>query len=322
MSSFVLRPRAPTPAPGAVYVGRPLAHYRRQVARETGVFIASTVRSATTSYLVDDRYPIKSSLDQGDLYAGKWLLRPQATNGDDLVRIVAERGYDPASGTIRPDSAWAVAPATGEPYEIHGTIEPWEQMNDLINEGLKRCHVVVDVLVPLAPGQTSVALRDYCPWLQDARWVRQVGWWPQGEASIGTVDPYVYPFRGTVTPDGTGYTLRWDHMWLGGSVLSVKCIKRAYDHCRGSSLGVFGEQSGLWGEDDEGPVEPVWVSAGALCEFFERYGDVVAAGSREEVELNQKKSAARFDRMSREYFNLPPYTLLDPIRRGWLVGSY
>jgi hypothetical protein len=298
--------------------------YRRQVARETGVFVASTVRSGSVSYLVDDRYPIKSSLDQGDLYAGKWLLRPQATSDDDRVRIVAERGYDPSTGTVRPDSPWTGAPATGEPYEIHGTIEPWGQMNDLVNEGLKRCLVVVDVPIPIAPGQVSVSLRDWCPWLQDARWVRQVGWWPTDAAptDLGTTDPYGYPFRGTVTPDGTGFVLRWDHQWLGGRTITVKCLKRAYDHCRGSSAGVFGEQAGVWKEADEGPVVPVWCSAGTLVEFFERYGDVVAAGSRDEVEANQKKAAARFDRMVKEYFNLPPYTLLDPIRRGWLVGAW
>jgi hypothetical protein len=111
-------------------------------------------------------------------------------------------------------------------------------------------------------------------------------------------------------------------MWLSTGYLTLRCLKRAYDHCRADSGGTFGEQAGVWEEDNEGPVVPEWVSAGALVEFFERYGDVVAAGSRDEVEANQKKAAARFDRMVKEYFNLPPYTLLDPIRRGWLVGAY
>jgi hypothetical protein len=310
------------PPGGVAEVGYPLAHYRRQIARETGVFVGSSVRSGTRNYLVDDRYPIKSSLDQGDLYAGKWLLRPRAAVEEDRVRIVAERGYDPQTGTIRPDSAWVNAPVTDEPYEIHGTIEPWEQMNDLVNEGLKRCLVVVDQAVPIPAGSSRVALRPYAPWLQDARWVRQVGWLTGGQM-IDTSDPYVNPFRGTVEADGAGYTLRWDGMWLGaGGDLLLKCLKRAYDHCRADDAGVFGEQSGVWAEDNEATVVPEWVAAGALCEFFERYGDVVAGGSRDEVELNQKKAAARFDRMVREYFNLPPYTLLPPVRRGWLVGAY
>jgi hypothetical protein len=320
VSSFILQPL--DEIPGAVYVGYPLAHYRRQIARETGVFVGSTVRSGSKSYLVDDRYPIKSSLDQGDLYAGKWLLRPRAALAEDKVRIVSERGYDPSTGTLRPDSNWVNAPTTDEPYEIHGTIEPWEQMIDLVNAGLKRCLTVVDILVPVAPGANFIDLRAEAPWLMDARWVRQVGWWPGG-TEPATSDPYNFPFRGSVEPNGTGYTLRWDHMWLGaGLPLSLKCIKRGYDHCRAEDTGVFGEQAGVWEEDNEGPVPPEWVAAGALCEFFERYGDVVAGGSREEVELNQKKAAARFDRMSREYFNIPPMTLIQPMKRGWLVGRY
>lgn len=320
MSNFILQPRGDLP--GQQFVGYPMGYYRRQIARETGVFIGSTVRSGSRSYLVDDRYPIKSNLDQGDLYAGKWLLRPRAELDEDKVRIVSERGYDPATGTLRPDSSWVNAPQTDEPYEIHGTIEPWEQMIDLINAGLKRCVTVVDVELTILPGAHSIDLRSAAPWLQDARWVRQIGWWPTGTTQEGS-DPYNYPFRGSVEPNGTGLTLRWDHMWLGnGTPLMMKCLKRAYDHCRGSDVGVFGEQAGVWDEDSEGPVVPEWVAAGALCEFFERYGDVVAAGSREEVELNQKKAAARFDRMTREYFNLPPMTLLQPVRRGWLVGRY
>jgi hypothetical protein len=320
VSNFILQPLQD--ASSQPFVGYPLAHYRRQIARETGVFVGSTVRSGTTSYLVDDRYPIKSNLDQGDLYAGKWLLRPRASLDEDKVRIVSERGYDPSTGTLRPDSSWVNAPATDEPYEIHGTIEPWEQMIDLINAGLKRCLVVAEVGLTVLPGSNSLDLRAAAPWLQDARWVRQVGWWPGGTAPE-TSDPFNYPFRATVEPNGTGLTLRWDHMWLGGGTgLVMRCIKRAYDHCRATAEGLFGEQSGVWDEDSEGPVVPEWVAAGALVEFFERYGDVVSGGSRDEVELNQKKAAARFDRMSREYFNLPPYTLLQPVKRGWLVGRY
>lgn len=322
MSPIVIGPGGDELPSGIAEVGYPLAHYRRQIARETGVFVGSTVRSGTRSYLVDDRYPIKSSLDQADLYAGKWLLRPRAVLEEDKVRIVSERGYDPSTGTLRPDSSWVNAPATDEPYEIHGTIEPWEQMIDLINAGLKRCMVVVDVAVPAVAGANRVSLRDIAPWLQDARWVRQVGWLPLAH-TFETFDPYWAPFRGTVEPNGAGFTLRWDHMWLGGgSNLAIKCLKRGYDHCRVDGLGVFGEQSGLWAEDHEALPVPEWVAAGALVEFFERYGDVVAGGSREEVELNQKKAAARFDRMTREYFNVPPYTLTQPMRRGWMVGAY
>jgi hypothetical protein len=49
---------------------------------------------------------------------------------------------------------------------------------------------------------------------------------------------------------------------------------------------------------------------------------VVAAGNREEAETNLQKQAATFSTLTQQYFLLPPYTLLNPVKSGWFVGAY
>ena len=312
-----------------IAVGTPLGRYRRRIAKETGNYLASLVESGSTSFLRDNHYPIRSNLDQGDLFSGKWLLRPTATTPSDRVRIVAELGYDPATGTLRPDSPWAVGPATNEPYELHGVIEPWDQMNDLINQALQRCMVIDHLVLPVSPGATYFDLTPYAPWLLDARWVRSAcfvdPYSVDDPALIDMSQPYL---RGWVEQQGRTMILRWQG-WPYGSanttsepVLVLRCIKRAYDHCRLNGDGIFGELSGLSEEQNEGPVAEEWVAAGALVEFWAAFGDVVAAGNRSEAETNQQKVATIFTTLSQQYFILPPYTLLNPIKSGWFVGAY
>jgi len=323
---IVLTPIVAPPDTGTPTEGYSLGRYRRRVARETGNFLASLVQAGSTSFLQDDNYPVKSSLDQGDLFSGKWLLRPTAP-AEDRVRIVAELGYDPQTGTLRPDSGWTTAPATDEPYELHGVIEPWEQMIDLVNEGLKRC-MVVDHLVLAFPtdGSTALNLTPYAPWLLDYRWVRGAAVVdPAAVEDPGDIDMTQPTFRGWVEPQGRSMYLRWQNVWTGNNVenvLVLRCLKRAYDHCRDDATGVFGERAGVIEEVHEGPVPDDWVAMGALVEFWDTFGDVVAAGNRQEAESNQSKVAAQFTTLSQQYFTLPPMTLLTPIRGGWYVGAY
>jgi hypothetical protein len=318
----------PTGDTGAA-IGVPLGRYRRRIAKETGNYLASLVESGATSFLRDNHYPIKSNLDQGDLFSGKWLLRPTATAPADRVRIVAELGYDPATGTLRPDSPWSVGPATDEPYELHGVIEPWDQMNDLINEALKRCMVVDHLVLPADPGATFFNLTPYAPWLLDARWVRGAAFVDATSVDDpADIDMSQPTFRGWVEQQGRTMVLRWQGWPYGHAyssqqpVLVLRCIKRAYDHCRLSSDGTFGELSGLSEEIHEGPVAEDWAAAGALVEFWNTFGDVVAAGNRDEAETNQAKVAQTFTTLTQQYFLLPPYTLLNPVKSGWFVGAY
>jgi hypothetical protein len=309
-------------------VGYPLGMYRRRIARETGNFLASFVESGATSFLRDNTYPVRSNLDQADLFSGKWLLRPQATDPSDLVRIVAELGYDPQTGTLRPDSPWAVPPASTEPYEIHGVIEPWDQMNDLVNEALKRCMVVDHLVLAPNPGQPYLDLTPYAPWLLDARWVRGAAFVdPLLVDSPADIDMSQPNFRGWVEQQGRTMMLRWQGWHFNSTtssspVLVLRCVKRAYDHCRATADGQFGERTGLEAEGHEGPAPDEWVAAGALLEFWNSLGDVVAAGNKAEAEGNQAKAAETFTTLTQNYFVLPPFTMLNPLKSGWYVGAY
>jgi hypothetical protein len=325
---IVLSPRFTPLDEGGLVVGHPLGRYRRRVAKETGNFLASLVESGATSFLRDNKYPVRSNLDQGDLFSGKWLLRPQAPSPYDRVRIVAELGYDPQTGTLRPDSPWTTPPASGEPYELHGVIEPWDQMIDLVNEALKRCMVVDHLVLPVTPGDTFVNLTDYAPWLIDSRWVRGAAFVDPGAVgSPSDIDMSQPQFRGWVEQQGRTMIMRWQG-WVGyvprttSPTLVLRCVKRAYDHCRVSDEGVFGELHGVSEEQHEGPVPDDWVAAGALVEFWSQFGDVVAAGNKAEAEGNQAKVAQVFTTLTQNYFALPPFTLLNPIRSGWYVGAY
>ena len=322
---IILTPVAPPEVIGLSTLGASTGMYRRRIAEETGNFVASVVTTASTTFLQDRRYPVRSNLDQSDLYAGKWLLRPRATSEDDRVRVVQERGYSPSTGELRPDSPWSDAPVTGEPYELHGVIEPWGQMLDLINEALKRCLLVDHLVLPIAPDVHTIDLTPYAPWLLDRRWVRGAAF----------VDPTQYDdpaqvdmtsqatFRGFVEQHGRSLLLRWQNTpWQAQQVLVVRCIRRSYDYCRENDQGVFGERSGLVAEDNESLAAADWVAAAAMVDFWNEFGDVVAAGNRQEAEANQSKWAAVFSSLTQQYFSLPPYTLLAPIKAGWGAGWY
>ena len=315
---------APSPVPGLVGVAVTTGRYRRRIAEETGNFVASTVSAASTTFLQDLRYPVRSSLDQADLYTGKWLLRPHATDERDRTRVVQERGYDPGTGVLRPDSPWFTTPVTDEPYELHGVIEPWEQMLDLINEALKRCFVVDHLVLPISPGVSFVNLTPYAPWLLDRRWVRGARFVdPNAYDDPTDIDMSTPTFRGYVDQQGRAMVLRWQNTpWQAEQVLVVRCIRRCYDYCRTGPDGVFGEISGLSKEEHECVAAEDWVAAAAMVDFWDTFGNVVAAGNRQEAETNQQKWAETFTTITQGYFTLPPYTLLAPVKSGWGAGWY
>lgn len=321
---IILTPVAPPPVLGLSTLGTSLGQYRRQIAEETGNFVASVVATASTTYLQDRRYPVRSNLDQSDLYTGKWLLRPQAPE-DDRVRVVTERGYSPQTGELRPDSPWRTVPVTDEPYELHGVIEPWSQMNDFINEGLKRCMLVDHLVLPVPDNVRAIDLTPYAPWLLDRRWVRSAAFVdPDQYAEPSEIDMVSQPtFRGFVEQHGRSLLLRWQNVpWQGHEVLVVRVIRRCFDFCRESDQGVFGERSGLVAEDNESIAAPDWVAAAAMVDFWMEFGDVVAAGNRQESETNQGKWANVFTSLTQQYFSLPPYTLLAPVKAGWGPRGY
>lgn len=298
--------------------------YRRRIAQDVGgLFHASTVVSGTTATIVDTVFPIKTSLDVADVYSGKYLLRPDAVLASDRVRFVAEQGYDAVTGTLRPDNEWTNTPTTGEAYELHGIIEPWTTMLDLVNSALKRCFLVDELDVTPQATYRRHGLTIVAPWLRNPRWVRQVGVIRSGDVR-DTFDPFDRPFRGSVELQGTVVYLNHpDSEYTSADGLLIRAIKPAYYHCRPTG-GIFGAQYGLALNDDEAPSDEEWVAAGALIYFWERYGDVIGGGNEGDVKTSLAKAAAAFTALSMENFELPARNLVtpSPLRRWGAVPRY
>ena len=93
-------------------------------------------------------------------------------------------------------------------------------------------------------------------------------------------------------------------------MLYLRCLKRAYDHCRPSG-GEFGQQSGLSGENDEAPPEADWLVSSALVIAWRRLGHLLEPLANARLIRDQATSAAWFTERTREHFTgpLPARTL-------------
>jgi hypothetical protein len=305
-----------------------LLTYRQRLATELGAFWASTATSGSSaSALEDTAFPIKSTIAQDDLYADYYLLRPSAANAADRVRVV--KTYDPANGKLNTDLPWSAVPyagGVGEPYELHGVLEPGTVLPNLINEGLKRCMVVVEVTLSPVNGAMRTPLGTaISATLLDPRWVRQVGWLGPGD-SREQFDPYARAVRGSCTSDDGGATYYINHpgrTFNTTDVIYVRLIKRAYDQCA-TAAGAYGTQAGLALDTDKCPVQPDWVAAAALVTAWSRYGHVLDAQGNQRVRVDQASAASWFSQLTKTYFSLPDLTFQTKVAwgpnwrsRGW-----
>lgn len=287
--------------------------------------------------LVCSSYPIMSSIGQNDLLLDRPLYRPSAVEQLDRNRYVKD--YDPPTGTITPDLPWAFtmlgATGTGNTYgfleaftyhdlegmppgyfyqDLEGTgsvgigerfevLGPWDAptMHQLINDGLKQCWLVVDVVCTASEGVSRHDLRLVCPWLQDSNHVRQVGLLPAG------IDPWVQdPFNtivyGTVERDGGTFLFNsGSRTFNTGDQIWLRCYKRAYDHCRQSG-GTFGDQVGLVAETDESPIERDWLVSSALLVGWRRFGHILEPLANQRLIRDQTAAAAWFSDRTHEHF--------------------
>jgi hypothetical protein len=289
-----------------------LLQYRQYVARELGGFLASTSGpSSTTVTLLDPSWPVSSTLSQDDYYADYYLLRPAAVLPSDSVRLV--KTYSPASGTLTPDTAWTNAPANGEPYELHGVMNPAADLLDAINEALKRTLIRTEVMGTTVAQVNRHSLATIAPWLSDPLWVRQVGWLAAND-NRNQVDPYSRVVRGQAVEDDTASTaaVAIEHpgnSWNGTEILYVRVIKEAYDHCR-PTAGVWGAQSGLVLDTDQAPVNVEWLGAAALVEVWRRNSQILETSSRARQAPNLADAAARFSYLTHANFTPWPLTLI------------
>jgi hypothetical protein len=285
-----------------------LREARRAVSTRSGVFLASTATSGTVSSLTDTKHPVRSSNIQDDLFVGKWILRPDATQASDRVRVVAENGYTPVNGIIQPDSDWSAPPSAGEVYEIHGSLEPWDEVNSLVNDALLRCFLLSEIPVAAVTGATRHGLNVSAPWLQTAGHVRRMGYLNPGE-SRNAHDPYRRRFHWEAVDDeGTVYVEHGPRTFDLGETLFVVALKPAYYACRDDSDGFFGERSGLAADGHQAPVAGEWLLAASMIEYWDR-----VAGQLPETEPQARAALDRlerwsavFDTLTAKYLRLPP----------------
>lgn len=324
-----------------------LAQYRRNLAVESGPYVGPEsydVRATSGSdetQLVCSNYPIMSSIGQSDLYRERPLYRPNAVWEQDKYRYV--ESYDPPTGTLTPDLPWTNAPITtagattygeleaftygeledmkltyenlegtgiggiGERFEILG---PWDvpTMHQLINDGLKQCWLVVDVPCVPTIETTRFDLSVVAPWLQDANHVRQAGVLTTDE-DPSEVDPFRRTVYGSVERDGGTFVFNTDaRTFNANEVLYLRCYKRAYDHCRAAG-GVYGEQSGLFAETDEAPIERDWAVSSALLVGWRRFGHILEPLANQRLLRDQASASVWFSDRTRQHFTAVAPTL-------------
>ena len=288
-----------------------LQQYRSSFSVEAGPYIgpdAYEVRAMSgsdTTKLVCVNYPIQSGIPQDDSLIDRPLYRPSATLQTDRHRYVM--AYNPSTGTITPDIPWTVAPLSppggtnygfleaftyhdleqyqyqdiegtgvtgiGERFEVLGPFDV-PTAHRLINDGLKRCWVVVEVACIPTVNTTRHDLSLVAPWLIDPGDVLQVGLLANGE-DRNLQDPFTRRIRGTVERDGgTFYLNTQPHTYNAADLIYLRVLKRAYDHCRASG-GVYGDQAGLVLETDEAPLVRDWVAAAALVAGWRQFGHLL-----------------------------------------------
>jgi hypothetical protein len=293
-----------------------LLQYRQQAAKELGRYEAGEADTgSSTTTLVDNNWPIKSSLNQDDLYTDFYLLRPNAVAVDDRVRIVAT--YTPASGFLVADRVWSNAPyagGVGEAYELHGIIEPYTALKELVNATLKRCLLVVEFTITPIEDQIRHSLTAAAPWFNDPNAMLAVGWMDSTD-DRDEVDPYASPIRGEVVQDGATFYLVHRGRAFSASnndLIYCQALKPAYYHCRPAG-GVYGAQSGLSLDTDECPAGVEWVAAGTLVEAWRRYGHLLEAAANQKLLRDRQEAAAWFTRLSAENIRIPDRKLKRPL---------
>ena len=302
-------------------------------------YVVRATSGSDTTKLVCSQYPIRSGIPSRASLLDRPLYRPSAAQTLDRHRYIME--YDPATGTITPDLPWIQPPFSltsgnsygfmesytyfdlegtplenlyedleglgedgiGERFEILGPFDA-PTTHRLINDGLKNCWLVVEVACVPTEQAVRHDLAIVTPWLQDTTDILQVGYLAAGEDRNET-DPFERIVRGQVELDGGVFYLNtWTRSFQDGDLLYLRCLKRAYDHCRPAG-GVFGEQVGLQLEDDEAPVETDWLVSSALVLAWRRFGHMLEPLANQRLIRDQATAAAWFTDNCRKHFTQP-----------------
>jgi len=286
-----------------------LTNYRRRFARLAGEYQSGTATSGSTTGLLEaTAWPFKSNLSKATWLKDMYLYRAAAAATGDLVRQIIT--YAPATGKMTPDQTYtnaAYSGSTGEAFEIHGVIEPHTALRDILNEALKR--IPVEVEFTFSPGTATAtrhSLASAASWLTNPLHIYQVGYLTSGEARADN-DPFRRTVRGEAFKDGATVYLTGFSFDTSVTVY-VKARKPAYDHCRASSGGTFGDRAGLDAEAHEAVPDEEWVAMAMLVEAWDRFSQTMreTADQRGQKDFrDQAEAAARLSTLTNENWAEP-----------------
>jgi hypothetical protein len=297
--------------------------YRRAFAQLIGPYIELTATSgSTTSQIECTQWPFYSSNVQNELFQDWFMMRAAATTATDMVRLVPEGGYTPASGLIVPDQQYTVSPyvgGVGELIEAHGVLDPGFVVDMLINEALKQTLVVHEVTLAPTADYTRHLLSTTYSWLTEPKWIRQVGFLGPSE-DRNKFDPYQrVVYGGGEKIRENVYFVTSGQTFTSNETLYFKLLVPAYDLCRASG-GTFGDRAGLrsgvLGETDEAIPQAEWVAWGALVEAWTRFGHILDAQVNNRILRDAETAGARFTALSQQYLDVPAFTGPPMIRWG------
>ena len=144
---------------------------RQAVGKDLGACITGTVDSGTTTSITDAE--LLDADEAESLFVRNWVKLHIAA-GSETRRVRVTDGYAPDTGTLAWGRATSGTPAASEEYEIHTLMDP-DDLDRLINEGLKRCFYIDQEEITVVSGQREYSLAAYT-WLTRKKQVVKVLW--------------------------------------------------------------------------------------------------------------------------------------------------
>ncbi len=121
------------------------AQLRQLVAERVSPYVSGTADSGSVVSLVDAE-ELEDSGASADLWEGAWLHISAGTNAGETRRVTS---YDPASGSVTVNRAYASAVDATSIYELVRTVSP-DAIHQALNDTLARCWYRTMALVTLA----------------------------------------------------------------------------------------------------------------------------------------------------------------------------
>lgn len=234
-------------------------------------------------------------LRRGRLVDGTLLSGFPAT---DRVRMV--RTYDPTTGVLTVDNAWATAPVDDEELEMHH-LDPDQELRPSVLAGLRRCWLVDRAPVTVTSGFNAVDLSTLLPWLTNTDQVYRI------EGNYGSA-AYPVPFWSSATVGGS-VTLTVVGGAPGSFMVTARRSAVSLVLPAGGSPGSAVARAGLpdepWEDEDTFYVALDYAAAAGHIECWRRVRARLAPIAQVGFYPNQKEAADEFTRVARIYFDPP-----------------